>query len=103
MVKRSLRVVVGPRVLVSTRRGSGDGPVPGPVGEEQAARMPIPRGSCLMVTLHTSLSPGRLTPCASAAGRAAAAARPKAELNGAAAAARTPRQQQVRVRWNLAR
>src|ERR1051326_2570941 len=44
-----------------------------------------------------------LTPCASAAGRAAAAARPKADLNRVAPAARTPRQQQARVRWNLAR
>jgi len=39
-----------------------------------------------------------LTPCASAAGRAAAAARPKAKHTRAAAAARTPRQQQARVR-----
>src|ERR1051326_4816512 len=47
--------------------------------------------------------PCRLTPCASAAGRAAPAARPQAELTRAPPAARTPRQQQARVRWNLAR
>src|SRR5205823_13372538 len=39
---------------------------------------------------------GCLTPCASAAGRAAAAAQPRSNLYRAAAAARSPRQQQAR-------